>query len=138
MRQNKISLEKCSSDSLSSNEEYANNQTYFKALDLGCAVGRAVFELTKEFDEVVGVDISQSFINVARELKEFGSVKYRMIVEGDSYEEKIASVLNKGLNLERASFRIGDICNLPLDLGKFDLVLIANVLCRVTYPKTVL
>lgn len=108
-----------------------------RALDLGCSVGRAVFELSRKFDEVVGVDISQSFINVAREMKENGHIAYRMITEGDTFEDRVAS-LDPTIEKSKCSFRIGDMCNLPLDVGQFDLVLIANVLCRVAYPKTVL
>jgi len=34
-----------------------------RALDLGCAVGRSSFELAREYQEVVGIDISQTFID---------------------------------------------------------------------------
>lgn len=40
-----------------------------RALDVGCAVGRSSFDMAGAFDEVVGVDFSQSFIDVANELK---------------------------------------------------------------------
>lgn len=36
-----------------------------RALDLGCAVGRSTFELAREYGEVVGIDISQTFIDGA-------------------------------------------------------------------------
>lgn len=36
-----------------------------RALDLGCAVGRSTFEIAREFSEVVGIDISQTFIDGA-------------------------------------------------------------------------
>ena len=87
-----------------------------RALDLGCAVGRAVFELSRRFDEVVGVDISQSFINVAKEIREHGQISYRMFQEGDTFEDKTAS-LDPTIERSKCSFRIGDMCNLPLDLG---------------------
>lgn len=34
-----------------------------RALDLGCAVGRSTFEMAREFKEVIGIDISQTFID---------------------------------------------------------------------------
>ena len=40
-----------------------------RALDLGCAVGRASFELARYFEDVVGVDYSQAFVDTANELK---------------------------------------------------------------------
>ena len=36
-----------------------------KALDIGCAVGRTSFELTRSFDYVLGLDYSARFIQVA-------------------------------------------------------------------------
>ena len=36
-----------------------------RALDVGCAVGRTTFELTRWFDKVVGFDYSARFIQVA-------------------------------------------------------------------------
>lgn len=39
-----------------------------RALDLGCAVGRATIELAQYFDEVVGIDYSNSFIEAANKV----------------------------------------------------------------------
>ena len=36
-----------------------------RALDLGCAVGRSTFELSRLANEVIGIDFSASFIRVA-------------------------------------------------------------------------
>ena len=36
-----------------------------RRLDLGCAVGRAVFELAREFEFVTGIDFSARFIRIA-------------------------------------------------------------------------
>ena len=36
-----------------------------RALDLGCAVGRSTFEIARGFGEVVGIDISQTFVDGA-------------------------------------------------------------------------
>ena len=60
-----------------------------KALDLGCAVGRAAFELAKEFDRVTGIDFSARFIRIALQLKEKGNAHYELVEEGDvvSYHE---------------------------------------------------
>jgi len=32
-----------------------------KALDLGCAVGRSTFDLAKQYEEAVGIDLSARF-----------------------------------------------------------------------------
>lgn len=48
-----------------------------RVLDVGCAVGGAVFEFAKEnVDYALGVDISASFIKTANQMKELGRVDY--------------------------------------------------------------
>ena len=47
-----------------------------RVLDIGCAVGGAAFELSRTFDEVVGLDLSANFIDAAKKLQEGGSVDY--------------------------------------------------------------
>ena len=44
-----------------------------RALDLGCAVGRSAFELARHCSEVVGIDYSNRFIEVANRLREQGA-----------------------------------------------------------------
>ncbi len=40
-----------------------------RALDVGCAVGGASFELARSFDSVVGLDFSHAFIHAAKRLQ---------------------------------------------------------------------
>ena len=40
------------------------------ALDAGCAVGRFCFEMSLKCDLVIGVDLSESFISMARRIME--------------------------------------------------------------------
>ena len=62
---------------------YLQESAPSRALDIGCSVGRSSFELASDFEEVVGIDYSQAFIDKAIELKEKGTMQYRMPVEGD-------------------------------------------------------
>lgn len=39
-----------------------------RALDLGCAVGRSTVDLAKYFNEVVGLDYSNAFIQAAQKV----------------------------------------------------------------------
>src|ERR1051326_4428686 len=41
-----------------------------RALDLGCAVGRSAFELARHCQEVIGIDASRRFVEVAQRLRE--------------------------------------------------------------------
>lgn len=76
---------------------------YRRALDIGCAVGGATFELTRSFDEVVGIDFSHAFIDAANEMKKIGSKQYQMVIEGTITEPRMAQ-LPAGTNADRATF----------------------------------
>jgi len=113
-----------------------------KALDVGCAVGGATLELTRNFDSVMGIDMSQSFIDTARSIQ-----KSPTSIEIEAPREGVISVgesdmfsLDSSLDLARASFRVGDACALDTHAlgGPFDAVLMANLLCRVPDPSKVL
>lgn len=57
-----------------------------RALDIGCAVGRSSFELTSAacgFSEVVGIDISARFIEVANKMREGRRMDYDLRIEGE-------------------------------------------------------
>jgi len=47
----------------------ANAQKKGRCLDIGCAVGGAVFEMARDFQEVVGFDFSAAFIEAADSMK---------------------------------------------------------------------
>lgn len=63
-----------------------------RALDIGCAVGRSSFELAREVQEVIGIDYSQSFIDVANKLKADGRLKYSLVQEGEIVTPAMAEV----------------------------------------------
>ncbi|HEV7866772.1 MAG TPA: putative 4-mercaptohistidine N1-methyltransferase [Chthoniobacteraceae bacterium] len=104
-----------------------------RALDLGCAVGRSTFELTRLCAEVIGLDSSAAFIRAAQALKETGIHPYTRMDEGALRTSLIARVPEK-LDRTRVSFRVGDAMNVPADLGSFDLVVMANLIDRLPDP----
>ena len=57
-----------------------------RALDVGCAVGRATFELARYAASVTGIDFSARFIAAAQELKNSGSCESSRRIEGDLAE----------------------------------------------------
>jgi len=104
------------------------------ALDIGCAVGGASFELAKSFQLVVGMDYSQHFVDAANAMKERKSMRYTAQIEGDIEGEFTASIPDD-VEVERVKFIKGDACELPTKLGQFDAVLAANLLCRLPDPS---
>ncbi|HMP72183.1 MAG TPA: putative 4-mercaptohistidine N1-methyltransferase [Kiritimatiellia bacterium] len=108
-----------------------------RALDLGCSVGRSSFELSRYAGEVVGVDLSSSFIDAANELRDRGELKYTYTMEGDWQRPTVARVPAE-IDRQRVSFRVGDASNPPEELGKFDVVLMANLIDRLSDPAACL
>ncbi|MDD5157146.1 5-histidylcysteine sulfoxide synthase [Sulfurimonas sp.] len=108
-----------------------------KALDLGCATGRATFELAKSFQEVEGIDFSVRFIQVGSKLKNDGYIAFRTYQEGKLYKNKKITIEELGYEniKERVSFWQGDACNLKPNFNSYDLILAKNLIDRLYNPK---
>ena len=89
-----------------------------RALDIGCAVGASSFELAKYYDDVVGIDFSQHFIDAANTMKDSGVMQFETLVRGNVFK-KCETHLNPGIDRTRVHFQLGDACSLSTDLGKF-------------------
>ncbi|NHB56601.1 5-histidylcysteine sulfoxide synthase [Acinetobacter sp. 194] len=107
-----------------------------KALDLGCAVGRASFELAKHFNEVVGIDFSARFIQHGVELAQGNTLHYTLTTEGQLTEFKSVQLSDLGLDAyaQRVKFFQGDACNLKPQFTSFDFILAANLIDRLHHP----
>ncbi|WP_147200434.1 5-histidylcysteine sulfoxide synthase [Pantoea sp. CCBC3-3-1] len=109
-----------------------------KALDIGCATGRASFELARHFDEVVGMDYSARFIDVALQLTSGEDFRYVTQEEGDLVEYRQVRLKDFDLGPEQGSrirFVQGDACNLKPGKDRYDLVLASNLIDRLRQPK---
>ncbi|HJV33869.1 5-histidylcysteine sulfoxide synthase [Geomonas sp.] len=107
------------------------------ALDVGCAVGRASFELARGFDRVTGLDFSSRFFRLAAGMQEEGYLRYALVEEGEvlSYHElDLADLGLDGLR-DKVQFYQADACNLPDKFTGYDLVLAANLLDRIYCPR---
>ena len=105
-----------------------------RALDLGCAVGRSTFELARHCSEVIGMDYSHRFIEVARHLQQHGSVSYAYVEEG-RLTTPATSAVPAEIDRRRVAFEQGDAQALRPDLGAFDVVLLANLVDRLRHPR---
>lgn len=108
-----------------------------RALDLGCATGRATFELAKTFDEVTGIDFSVRFVQVGTKLKENGDVSFQSFEEGELFTNKKVTIEELGYeNLkEKVTFWQGDACNLKPNFHSYDLILATNLIDRLYQPR---
>lgn len=103
-----------------------------RALDIGCAVGRATFELGRIFDEVIGIDYSSSFADAGKAIAEEGELNYFIKETGTIVHAAVARRPEGVTGSVR--FEQGDAQALREDLGSFDCVLAANLLCRLARP----
>lgn len=105
-----------------------------RGLDLGCAVGGSTFAMAETCDEVTGIDFSHSFIRAATLLAQGGEIPYLRHDEGNISTPLVARARCAG----NTHFLHGDAMNLPEDLGSFDRVHAANLLCRLPQPEKLL
>lgn len=107
-----------------------------KALDLGCATGRASFELARHFGHVTGIDFSARFIGLGVQLAETGVLRYTLADEGELvlYKERKLSDLGLDGLAGKVEFLQGDACNLKTLLSGYDLILAANLIDRLYSP----
>jgi putative 4-mercaptohistidine N1-methyltranferase len=108
-----------------------------RALDLGCAVGRTSFELSRFCGAVVGIDFSHRFIDTARAILATGEVSFVLKREG-SLGDPATVTLPEGVFPDRVDFRHGDAEALPASIGRFDAITFANVLDRLPHPRRAL
>ena len=115
--------------------KYAANTT--KALDLGCATGRASFELAKTFDEVEGLDFSVRFVGVGSKLKEKGYIAFTCKEEGNLTINKKVTLQDLGYEnvAKKVSFWQGDACNLKPNFHSYDLIMATNLIDRLYNPR---
>ena len=108
-----------------------------RALDIGCAAGRATFELAKHFDHVDGVDFSVRLLEAPSNLQKTGRQRYVVTDEGElsSYREIRLDAFNGYQEVaNKITFMQGDACNLVDKYKDYDLVFASNLLDRLYDP----
>jgi putative 4-mercaptohistidine N1-methyltranferase len=120
-------------------------RTNSHALDMGCAVGGASFELAKSFDRVDAFDFSSSFVNAAKSMQTSENMRFTIPVEAELFEE-VQAVHEQGVTADvrsKIDFFTGDACNIKGmaeegKLGAYDGIIMANLLCRLPDPMACL
>ena len=115
-----------------------HGRTLANALDLGCAVGRATFELARGgFGQVTGLDFSARFFRLATRMRDEGFLRYASPEEGEvvSFHEITLAELGLDGVRDRVQFFQADACNIPEKFSGYDLVLAANLIDRLYSPR---
>jgi putative 4-mercaptohistidine N1-methyltranferase len=108
-----------------------------RGLDLGCAVGRSTFEMANHCASVLGIDFSQAFIRAAERLRCGEAISYDRREEA-SVVTRLEAHAPAGTDAAKLAFLQGDAMCLPEDLGNFDRVHAANLVCRLQEPQRLL
>lgn len=114
-----------------------SDQAAARGLDLGCAVGRSTYEMSRSCSHVTGIDFSHAFIDAANELRAGKTVDYVRRDEGH-LATGLTAMSPEGIDPSKVSFLQGDAMALPGDIGGFDRVHTANLICRLTDPVLLL
>ena len=116
---------------------YFPPHTVARGLDLGCAVGRSTFEMARTCGSVTGIDFSNTFIQAAETLRRGETVTYDRREEG-VLRTRLLARPPADIDPGKLRFRQGNAMHLPADLGTFDRVHAANLLCRLPEPQLLL
>lgn len=106
-------------------------------LDLGCAVGRSTFEMANHCDSVLGIDFSHAFIDAANRLKHGQAIAYDRREES-SVVTRLEARPPIRFDASKLEFQQGDAMDLPIELGPYDRVHAANLICRLPDPQRLL
>jgi ubiquinone/menaquinone biosynthesis C-methylase UbiE len=103
-------------------------------LDVGCAVGRFTFELSRVLDHVIGVDNSSSFIKAARRVASQQRAAATVQESGKNFT-KYRLVLPKVPRVSLVEFQHGDALNLSEFADRnFEIVSAINLIDRLPRP----
>eukprot|EP01038_Epipyxis_sp_PR26KG_P013613 gene13613-18268_t len=124
------------------------NATTANAVEVGCGPGGISFALAKHFKSVIGIDHNNDLIEIARQLSQNKPVQFDLFGEGEVVHSQLVNPMSASsssflLSDEMAdinnklSFRCADPMCLPAEMIGFDVVIINDVIDKVTTPNAV-
>ena len=105
------------------------------ALELGCGVGRGLYELARGAEAVVGLDRSGAFLRAAKVLLSGAELPFARRMAGRSYQRAAVRAPSAAGNVQLVC---GDVLDPPFAPGQFDRVVALNLLDAVTSPRALL
>lgn len=102
-------------------------------LDVGSAVGRFAFEMSRKSNRVVGIDNSVSFVRSARELMVHGRTTLALRQEGHLTREETL-VLPEHWQTDKVEFIVADALALPFRSSAFSGLASLNIIDKVPLP----
>jgi SAM-dependent methyltransferase len=81
--QKHVNAIKSSRQNSTSSSPSSSQASPVRVLDIGCSVGRTTIEMSRYFDQVIGIDFSTRFIRIGKQLVEKNKLQYNVPVEGE-------------------------------------------------------
>lgn len=119
------------------NPDGAHSLVGAKVLEVGCGVGGLVFSFAEQAHTVIGVDHNQEAVNAARKILSDRKGSFTLPSQGECMTETTFE-LPKTMAAEQIEFRCADPMCLPAEMKGFDIVIINDVLDKVSSPNAVL
>lgn len=107
------------------------------AFEAGCSVGASAFELARHCSRVKASDYSSSFVDAANRLKAEGRIETLRATEGER-STPFTAIVPEEIERDRVAFSVQDATALPQSFGPFDVLLAANLICRLPDPDAFL
>jgi len=111
--------------------------TEAKVLEVGCGVGGLVFAFAEQAHTVIGVDHNQEAVNIARKILSGRKGTFTLPAQGETVVET-SFELPQTFTAEQIEFRCADPMCLPAEMKGFDIVIINDILDKVSSPNAVL
>ncbi|WP_440873724.1 5-histidylcysteine sulfoxide synthase [Thalassotalea sp. PLHSN55] len=111
-----------------------------RALDLGCSVGGATFELAQLFEHVDGIDLTARHIQHALAFKEQKILRYALPTEGEllDYHELSLTKMPYADYVQQVHFYQGDALNLKPQFSGYDLIFSAHLIDSIAEPHALI
>lgn len=109
------------------------NQKGGLCLDIGCAVGRFVFDMAGKSDFSIGIDLSFAFIKTAREIMKGRGTRFELTEEGHITRE-VKFNLPESIRTDNTEFIVADALRLPFRSQTFSKISSLNILDKVPMP----
>lgn len=106
-----------------------------KIIDVGCGVGGLTSYLAKFSKLIIGIDHNSANIETAKDIFNKKSIHYSFIGEGNMIESKNIILSDYKSKID---FRCADPMCLPAEMSNFDIVILNDVIDKVSTPNSIL
>lgn len=106
-----------------------------KVIEIGCGAGGLSFAFAKECASVIGIDHSMDSISIAKQMHAEGKLSYSLANEGNTLTKQLATRPNVEGKID---FRCADPMCIPAEMNGFDVVVLNDVLDKISSPNAVL